>query len=206
MDKEVRLIGSQGEQLGIVPISQAREMALNLNLDLVKVADKAVPPVCKILDYGKYKFEMSKRDKESKKNQRTAEIKEVRLSVNIDTHDFNTKVAHASRFAGNGDKIKVSIRFRGREMGHPEIGYDLMNRFAQACEEFAIVDRPAKLEGRSMMMFLSSRPQSSKSGSDAKSKKEESNIDSKNTQTVESISQNIENSKEKGSDGVIDVI
>lgn len=185
----MRLIGSQGEQLGIVPISKAREMALNLNLDLVKVADKAVPPVCKILDYGKYKFEMSKREKESKKNQRTAELKEVRLSVNIDIHDFNTKVSHAKRFTDNGDKVKVSIRFRGREMGHPEIGHDLMNRFAQACEEFAIVDRPAKLEGRSMVMFLSSKPQSTKSGSSAKIQKEKIN------NTVEKI-QNTENASE----------
>lgn len=192
MDNEVRLIGAQGEQLGIVSISKAREMALNLNLDLVKVADKAVPPVCKILDYGKYKFEMSKREKESKKNQRTAELKEVRLSMNIDVHDFNTKVSHAMRFAGNGDKIKVSIRLRGREMGHPEIGYDLMNRFAQACEEFAVVDRPAKLEGRSIMMFLSSRPQSSKSSSDAKAKKGKPNIGSNETQKNES---NLKNSE-----------
>lgn len=171
-DKEVRLIGSEGEQLGIVPISKAREVALNANLDLVKVADKAVPPVCKIMDYGKYKFEMAKRDKESKKNQRIAEIKEVRLSVNIDTHDFNTKVNHARKFLSNGDRVKISIRFRGREMGHPEIGYDLMSRFAQSCEDVANLDKPAKLEGKCMLMFLSSKPQSTKSSSNAKKQKD----------------------------------
>lgn len=153
-DEEVRLISSSGEQLGVVPVKKALEMAASENLDLVKVASKAVPPVCKILDYGKYRFEMSKREKESKKNQRTVEIKEVRLSVNIDTHDFNTKVAHAQRFVKSGNKVKVSIRFRGREMGHPEIGFDIMKRFAESCSEFASVERPAKLDGKCMLMFL----------------------------------------------------
>lgn len=153
-DEEVRLIGPNGDQLGIVPIKKALELAAKENLDLVKVASKAVPPVCKILDYGKYRFEMSKREKESKKNQRTVEIKEVRLSVNIDTHDFDTKVAHAQRFVKSGNKVKVSIRFRGREMGHPEIGFDIMKRFAESCSEFASVERPAKLDGKCMLMFL----------------------------------------------------
>lgn len=153
-DEEVRLIGPNGDQLGIVPIKKALELAAKENLDLVKVASKAVPPVCKILDYGKYRFEMSKREKESKKNQRTVEIKEVRLSVNIDTHDFDTKVAHAHRFVKSGNKVKVSIRFRGREMGHPEIGFDIMKRFAESCSEFASVERPAKLDGKCMLMFL----------------------------------------------------
>ena len=157
-DEEVRLIGSSGEQLGIVPIKRALELAETENLDLVKVASKAVPPVCKILDYGKYRFEMSKREKESKKNQRTVEIKEVRLSINIDTHDFNTKVAHAQRFVKSGNKVKVSIRFRGREMGHPEIGFDIMKRFAESCSEFASVERPAKLDGKCMLMFLAPNP------------------------------------------------
>lgn len=154
MDEEVRLIGSSGEQLGIVPIGKALQLAAAENLDLVKVASKAVPPVCKILDYGKYRFEMSKREKESKKNQRTVEIKEIRLSVNIDTHDFETKVAHAQRFVNSGNKVKVSIRFRGREMGHPEIGFDIMKRFEESCREFASVERPAKLDGKCMLMFL----------------------------------------------------
>ncbi len=130
------------------------------NLDLVKIADKALPPVCKVMDYGKYKFELAKKEKESKKNQHTVEIKEVRLSLNIDTHDFDTKVGHAQRFAKSGDKIKVSIRFKGREMGHPEIGYNLMRKFAQSCEEFADVERSAKLDGRNMLMFLTPKSKS----------------------------------------------
>ncbi len=156
-DKEVRLIGSDGSQLGIVPLSKAMEMATNTNLDLVKIAANAVPPVCKIMDYGKYKFEMAKKEKESKKNQHIVDLKEVRLSLNIDTHDFETKVSHAQRFAKSGDKIKVSIRFRGREMGHPEIGYNLIKKFAEACAEFADVERPAKLDGKTMLMFLASK-------------------------------------------------
>lgn len=188
---------------------------MNANLDLVKVADKAVPPVCKIMDYGKYKFEMSKHDKESKKNQRTVEVKEIRLSVNIDTHDFNTKVAHAMRFVDAGNKVKVSIRFRGREMGHPEIGYDLMTRFSQSCEEFAVVDRPAKLEGRCMLMFLSSKPQSAKTVTKESKKKAVSspeNIKPDETvsspekiQSDETIS-NLKNSEKKGSEGARDVL
>lgn len=168
-DKEVLLIGSRGEKLGTVPIEKALKLAEAENLDLVKVASKAVPPVCKILDYGKYRFEMSKKEKESKKNQRTVEIKEVRLSVNIDTHDFNTKVAHAQRFVKSGNKVKVSIRFRGREMGHPEIGFDIMKRFAESCSEFASVERPAKLDGKCMLMFLAPSPNSS-SSSNSKAK------------------------------------
>ena len=157
-DKEVRLIGSKGEQLGIMSAFKAQEVANSENLDLVKVAGKAVPPVCKIMDYGKYKFEMAKREKESKKNQHVVEIKEVRLSINIDTNDLNTKAKRACEFIRRGDKVKVSLRFRGREMGHPEIGYDLMERFAKSCEEVASVERPAKLDGKCMLMFLTSKP------------------------------------------------
>ena len=114
------------------------------NLDLVKIAPQAKPPVCKVMDYGKYRFEQTKREKENKKNQRTFDIKEVRLSLNIDVHDFNTKLNNALKFIKKGDKVKVSIRFRGREMGHPEQGYDTMNRFAKACEEVAVIEKPAK--------------------------------------------------------------
>ena len=124
------------------------------NLDLVKIAPQAKPPVCKVMDYGKYRFEQAKREKENKKNQRTFDIKEVRLSLNIDVHDFNTKLNNALKFIKKGDKVKVSIRFRGREMGHPEQGYDTMNRFAKACEEVAVIEKSAKLEGRNMLMFL----------------------------------------------------
>lgn len=170
-DKEVRLIDSNGEQHGVVPIAQACAMAKAQNLDLVKVASKANPPVCKILDYGKYCFEMAKKEKESKKNQRIVDIKEIRLSVNIGTNDLNTKVAHAQRFINNGDKVKVSIRFRGREMGHPEVGYDIMNKFANLCAEFAAVERPAKLDGKNMLMFLSSKPKSGNSTKNTSSEK-----------------------------------
>lgn len=154
-DKELRVIGSNGEQLGIMSVSQALAKAESLNLDLVKIAPQAKPPVCKIMDYGKYRFEQAKREKEARKNQHVVDIKEIRLSLNIDTHDFNTKLAHAKRFIEGGNKIKVSIRFRGREMGHPELGMDVMQKFAEACADFANIEKPAKLEGRSMLMFLS---------------------------------------------------
>ena len=157
-DKEVRVVGADGEQLGIMSSRDAYKLAQEAELDLVKIAPTAKPPVCKIMDYGKYKFEQAKREKEARKNQRVVEIKEIRLSLNIDTHDFNTKLGHALRFLQAGDKVKVSIRFRGREMGHPEQGYETMKKFAQACEEAANVEKPAKLEGRNMLMFLAPKP------------------------------------------------
>ena len=157
-DKELRVIGSDGQQRGIMSARDALNLAEQKNLDLVKIAPQANPPVCKIMDYGKYRFEQAKREKEAKKNQHTVEIKEVRLSLNIDTHDFNTKLNNALKFIKHGDKVKVSIRFRGREMGHPEIGYDTMKRFAEACSEVASVEKPAKLEGRNMLMFLAPKP------------------------------------------------
>ena len=136
----------------------ALHLAEERDLDLVKIAPQATPPVCKIMDYGKYRFEQAKREKEAKKNQHIVEIKEIRLSLNIDKHDFDTKVNHAIRFLRGGDKIKASIRFRGRELGHPEIGHDIMNRFAEACAEVSVVEKPAKMEGRHMLMFLASKP------------------------------------------------
>ena len=157
-DKEIRVIDSDGGQLGIMSAAQALEKAAARNLDLVKIAPQAVPPVCKIMDYGKYRFEQAKREKEARKNQHIVDVKEVRLSLNIDTHDFNTKLNHTQKFIKNGDKVKVSIRFRGREMGHPELGTEIMNKFAEACQEFAVVEKPAKLEGRSMLMFLAPKP------------------------------------------------
>ncbi|MBE6831055.1 MAG: translation initiation factor IF-3 [Ruminococcaceae bacterium] len=157
-DREVRVVGSDGSQLGIMSSAQALEKAFEQNLDLVKIAPQATPPVCKIIDYGKFRFEQAKRDKEAKKNQRIVDIKEIRLSLNIDTHDFNTKVGHATRFLKDGDKVKASIRFRGREMGHPEQGYSIMRNFAEALSEIANVEKPAKLEGRNMLMFLASKP------------------------------------------------
>lgn len=159
-DKEVRLISNDGEQLGIVSAAQAQKLAAEKNLDLVKIAPQAKPPVCKIMDYGKYRFEQSKREKESKKNQRVIEIKEIRLSPNIDVHDFDTKVGHARKFLSAGNKTKVSIRFRGREMTHTDLGLTIMAQFAEKCADIASVEKPAKLEGRQMLMFLA--PKSAK--------------------------------------------
>lgn len=157
-DKELRVINSDGTQLGIMALNNALSMAAEQNLDLVKIAPQAKPPVCKIMDYGKYRFEQAKREKEARKNQKVIDIKEVRLSLNIDTHDFNTKLNHTKKFIASGNKVKVSIRFRGREMGHPEIGTEIMKRFAESCEDVANVEKPAKLEGRSMIMFLAPKP------------------------------------------------
>ena len=153
-DKEVRVIGADGEQLGIMSSRDAYNMAQEKNLDLVKIAPQAQPPVCRIMDYGKYRFEQAKKEKEARKNQRIVEIKEVRLGLNTDVGDFNTKVAQATRFLQHGDKVKVNIRFRGREMAHPEMGLEPMRRFAVALAEIAVIEKPAKLEGRNMMMFL----------------------------------------------------
>ncbi len=149
---------SDGTQLGIMPLKQALDLAEQRNLDLVKIAPQAKPPVCKIIDYGKFRFEQSKREKEQRKNQRVVEIKEVRLSLNIDTHDFETKKNHAVRFISEGTKVKASIRFRGREMGHPELGQEIMQRFADAMSEVANVEKAPKLEGRTMLMFLAPKP------------------------------------------------
>ena len=153
-DREVRVISDSGEQLGIMPTREALKKAEEKNLDLVKIAPTAKPPVCKIMDYGKYRFEQTKREKEARKNQKTVEIKEIRLSLNIDTHDFETKANHAEKFLKAGNKVKVSIRFRGREMAHTDLGLVSMERFAEACREFSNVEKPAKLEGRQMLMFL----------------------------------------------------
>ncbi len=153
-DKELRIIGDDGAQLGIMSAQQALDIAAEKNLDLVKIAPQATPPVCKIMDYGKYRFEQAKREKEARKNQHVVNIKEIKLSLNIDTHDFNTKLRNALKFFAHGDKVKVSIRFRGREMGHAEYGYDTMQKFAEACQEVAVIEKPAKLEGRQMLMFL----------------------------------------------------
>ena len=156
-DREVRVIDSDGTQLGIMPIAEAMRLADEKNTDLVKIAPQAKPPVCKIMDYGKYRFEQAKREKEAKKNQRVIEIKEVRLSLNIDTHDFETKVNQAIKFLKSGNRVKVSIRFRGREMAHPENGLVTMSKFAEAVSEYGTVEKPAKLEGRSMLMFIAAK-------------------------------------------------
>ena len=158
-DREVRLIGADGEQKGVVSIQVAMRAAEDAGLDLVKIAPQAVPPVCKVLDYGKYRFEQQKKEKEAKKNQRVIEVKEIRMSPGIDTNDFNTKLKNGQKFLNEGNRLKVSVRFRGREMAHTEIGETLLKDFAAKCAEIANLDKAPKLEGRSMSMFLSPKPQ-----------------------------------------------
>ncbi len=160
-DKEVRVVGNDGSQLGIMTSRDALKLALEQNLDLVKIAPQATPPVCRIMDYGKFRFEQAKREKDARKNQKIVDIKEVRLSLNIDTHDFNTKLNHAIRFLQDGDKVKASIRFRGREMAHSSMGLETMKRFAEACSEVGNVEKQPKLEGRSMLMFIAPKPTAS---------------------------------------------
>jgi translation initiation factor IF-3 len=148
-DKEIRLIGEGGEQMGIVSGEEALRIAEEHGLDLVKISPQATPPVCKLMNYGKYKFEQSKREKEARKNQHVVEIKEIRMSPGIDVGDFNTKLKNAQKFLSDGNRVKVSVRFRGREMAHTDIGRDLLNKFADLCTEVATLDKAAKLEGRS---------------------------------------------------------
>ena len=154
-DSEIRLIGSTGEQLGIMSAAQAQRFADEQGLDLVKISPQATPPVCKLMDYGKFRFEQGKREKEAKKNQHVVEIKEIRMSPGIDVGDFNTKLKNAQKFLADGNRVKVSVRFRGREMAHTDIGKDLLVRFAEQCAEVATLDKEPKLEGRSMSIFLS---------------------------------------------------
>ena len=156
-DKEVRLIGADGAQLGIMSAAQANEMAEEQGLDLVKISPNAVPPVCKIMDYGKFRFDQLKKEKEAKKNQRVVEIKEIRMSPGIDTNDLNTKMRNACKFLTEGNRVKVTVRFRGREMAHTEIGEQLLIRFAEGCAEVSNLDKKPKLEGRNMSIFLSSK-------------------------------------------------
>ena len=152
-DSEIRLIGSTGEQLGIMSAAQAQRIADEQGLDLVKISPQATPPVCKLMDYGKFRFEQGKREKEAKKNQHVVEIKEIRMSPGIDVGDFNTKLKNAQKFLADGNRVKVSVRFR--EMAHTDIGKDLLVRFAEQCAEVATLDKEPKLEGRSMSIFLS---------------------------------------------------
>ena len=154
-DKEVRLISESGEQLGIMSSQEALRLAEERSVDLVKISPNAVPPVCKLMDYGKYRFEQTKREKEAKKNQRVVEVKEIRMSPGIDVNDFNVKLRNALKFLGEGNRCKVTVRFRGRQMAHTEIGQELLLKFAEACGETAVMDKSPKLEGRSMSLFLS---------------------------------------------------
>ena len=156
-DKEVRLINDDGEQLGIVPIQKAQEAAVEKGMDLVKIAPQAKPPVCKIMDYGKFRFEQAKREKEARKNQRIVEIKEIRLTPNIDVGDLNTKVNNAKKFLTKGNKVKVTLRFRGREMAHVQQSKHILDDVAQMLADVAVVEKPAKLEGRNMSMVLTEK-------------------------------------------------
>ena len=152
--KEVRVIDSDGSQLGIIPIEKALEAAEEKNLDLVNVAPNGNPPVCRIMDYGKYCFEQAKREKEARKNQKIISLKEVQLTLKIDTHDFETKLNHAKRFLSNGDKVKVVVKFKGRELANTSFGTKLCERFEEGCKEFGVVDKAPKMEAKSLVMFL----------------------------------------------------
>jgi len=156
-DREVRLIDQNGEQLGVMLTRQALELAEERQLDLVKIAPQAKPPVCKLMDYGKYRFEQSKREREIRKNQKVITIKEVRLSATIDDHDIDVKFKNAVKFLQDGDKVKVNIRFRGRQITHSEIGLQVMRLFAERIKEYAIIERQPLIEGRNMIMILNPR-------------------------------------------------
>ena len=156
-DREIRLIGEDGQQLGIMSSREAMKIAREAELDLVKIAPQAKPPVCKIIDYGKYRYELARKEKEAKKKQKTIEVKEVRLSPNIDSNDLNTKIASARKFIEKGNKVKVTLRFRGGEMAHVQSSRHILDEFAKALEDIALVDKPAKMEGRSMAMFLTEK-------------------------------------------------
>ena len=156
-DREVRVIGEDGQQLGIMSAKEAMKLAQEAELDLVKIAPTAKPPVCKIIDYGKYRYELARKEKEARKKQKVIEIKEVRLSPNIDTNDLNTKMSAARKFLEKGDKVKVTLRFRGREMAHMSKSRYILDDFADYLKDIAVVDKPSKVEGRSMVMFLSAK-------------------------------------------------
>lgn len=156
-DREVRLIGEDGTQMGVMSIKEAMRLAREADLDLVKIAPNAKPPVCKIVDYGKFRYEQMRREKEAKKKQKVTEVKEIRLSPNIDMNDLNTKANMAKKFLTKGDKVKVSLRFRGREMAHVNVGKQILDSFYEKLDDIAVVDKPAKLEGRSMVMFLTEK-------------------------------------------------
>lgn len=156
-DREVRLIGEDGEQLGVIPAKDALKLAQEANLDLVKIAPTAKPPVCKIVDYGKYRYELARKEKEAKKKQKVTDVKEIRLSPNIDENDLTTKANQARKFITKGDKVKVALRFRGREMAHMSTGKEILDTFYKSLEDIAVVEKPAKMEGRSMIMFLTEK-------------------------------------------------
>ena len=153
-DPKVRVVDSDGSQLGILNIKDAIKIAADKNFDLVKIAPKAEPPVCKIMDFGKYCYEKAKKEKEARKNQNVVTVKEIQLTLKIDTHDINTKAKNAIKFLKNGDKVKVVVKYKGREMSHQELGFDIAQRFYALTEEFATIEKPAKIEGRNLIMIL----------------------------------------------------
>lgn len=155
--KEVRVIDANGDQLGIMPTSKALNAAYDKGLDLVEISPNSAPPVCRILDYGKYRFEREKKEKEQRKKQQTIDIKEVQLSCRIDTHDFETKLKHARRFLEDGAKVKVCIKFKGREMSHTAIGLEVITKFGEACTDLGIIEKKPALDGRQMIMFINSK-------------------------------------------------
>ena len=157
-DKEVRVIDDSGNQLGVMSSSEALKLAVSRNLDLVKIAPKAVPPVCKIIDFGKYCYEQTKKEKEAKKNQNIISVKEIQLTLKIDVHDLQTKASHAIKFLKNGDKVKVVVKYKGRELAHTELGFDIANRFVDLLEDYAVIEKPAKVEGRNMILILAPNP------------------------------------------------
>jgi len=156
-EKEVRVIGVDGEQLGVMPTSEAFKLADEAEVDLVMIAPTAKPPVCRIVDYGKYRYEQMRKEKEAKKKQKIVELKEIRLSPNIDTNDLNTKIASAKKFLSKGDKVKVTLRFRGREMAHMATSKHILDDFAESLADCAVVEKPAKVEGRSMTLVLAEK-------------------------------------------------
>lgn len=156
-DKEVRVIGENNEQLGIMGIDEARKLADEAGVDLVKIAPNAQPPVCRIIDYGKFRYEQARKEKEAKKKQKVIEVKEIRMSPNIDTNDLNTKISAARKFLSKGDRVKVTLRFRGREMAHMNNSKYILDDFAEALADVAVVEKPAKVEGRALTMFLAEK-------------------------------------------------
>ena len=169
--KEVRVIDSDGSQLGILSIKEALDIAYNKDLDLVEISPNSEPPVCRVMDYGKYRFEREKKEKEQKKKQQTIDIKEIQLSCRIDTHDFETKLKHARRFLDNGDKVKVCVKFKGREMSHTAIGQEIIDKFGEACLDLGVIEKKPVLDGRQMIMFISSKKNAPQAASKKKAPK-----------------------------------
>ncbi len=178
--KEVRVIDADGTQLGILATKKALDMAYDKGLDLVEIAPTSIPPVCRIMDYGKYRFDKEKKEKEQKKKQQTVELKEVQLSCRIDTHDFETKLNHALKFLTQGHKVKVSVKFKGREMAHTEIGLEVIKKFGEACTEIGVIEKQPALDGRQMLMFIAP-----KSASASKKQKEPKEPKAQKTEDAE---------------------